>query len=118
MALARASDLFRAGVDFHGVHDWAREIHIPEGAPDYRLAFESSPMHYVDTWRSPVLLIHADSDPEVQFNQTVMLKDALRRRKVDYEEMILPGEGHDFVMWKSWRDTYKATVDFFARKLK
>ncbi len=29
MALARASDLFRAGVDFHGVHDWATELGIP-----------------------------------------------------------------------------------------
>jgi dipeptidyl aminopeptidase/acylaminoacyl peptidase len=118
MALARASDLFRAGVDFHGVHDWARELNIPAGEPDYRLAFESSPMHYVDTWRSPVLLIHGDADPDVQFNQTVMLKDALRRRNVPYEEMILPGEGHDFALWRSWRDTYRATVDFFARKLK
>jgi dipeptidyl aminopeptidase/acylaminoacyl peptidase len=118
MALARASDLFRAGVDFHGVHDWARELGIPAGEPDYRLAFESSPMHYVDTWRSPVLLIHGDYDPDVQFNQTVMLKAALRRRKVDYEELILPGEGHDFMLWRSWRDTYKATIDFFARKLK
>jgi dipeptidyl aminopeptidase/acylaminoacyl peptidase len=118
MALARASDLFRAGVDFHGVHDWARELGIPAGEPDYRLAFESSPMHYVDTWRSPVLLIHGDHDPDVQFNQTVMLKDALRLRKVDYEELILPEEGHDFMLWRSWRDTYKATIDFFSRKLR
>ncbi len=118
MALARASDLFRAGVDFHGVHDWAREIHIPPGEPDYRTAFESSPLHFVKTWRSPVLLIAGDDDPDVQFNQTVMLKDALRRQKTPFEELILPGEGHDFVLWRSWRDTYKATVDFFARKLK
>jgi dipeptidyl aminopeptidase/acylaminoacyl peptidase len=118
LALARASDLFRAGVDFHGVHDWAREIHIPPGEPDYRIAYESSPIHFVKDWRSPVLLIHGDDDPDVQFNQTVMLKDALRRQKVDYEEMILPGEGHDFLMWRTWRDTYQATVDFFARKLK
>jgi dipeptidyl aminopeptidase/acylaminoacyl peptidase len=118
MALARASDLFRAGVDFHGVHDWAREIHIPPGEPDYRLAFESSPMHYVKEWRSPVLLIAGDDDPDVQFNQTVMLKDALRRQKVPLEELILPGEGHDFVLWRSWVQTYKATADFFARRLK
>ncbi|HEX6972179.1 MAG TPA: prolyl oligopeptidase family serine peptidase, partial [Limnochordia bacterium] len=118
MALARASDLFRAGVDFHGVHDWAREIHIPPGEPDYRIAFESSPLHYVKQWRSPVLLIAGDDDPDVQFNQTVMLKDALRRQKVPFEELILPGEGHDFVLWRTWRDTYKATVDFFARRMK
>jgi dipeptidyl aminopeptidase/acylaminoacyl peptidase len=118
MALARASDLFRAGVDFHGVHDWAKEIHIPPGEPDYRVAFESSPMAYVKDWRSPVLLIQGDDDPDVQFNQTVMLKDALRRRKVDVEELVLPDEGHDFLMWKSWVRTYRATVDFFSRKLK
>ena len=29
MALARASDTFRAGVDFHGAHDWARELEYP-----------------------------------------------------------------------------------------
>jgi dipeptidyl aminopeptidase/acylaminoacyl peptidase len=118
MALARSSELYRAGVDFHGVHDWAKEIHIPEGAPDYRTAFESSPLHFVKDWRSPVLLIHGDDDDSVQFNQTVMLKDALRRQKTPLEELILPGEGHDFVLWRSWRDTYTATVDFFARRLK
>ena len=36
-------DLFSAGVDFHGVHDWATELGIPAGEPDYKVAFESSP---------------------------------------------------------------------------
>ena len=67
-------------------------------------------MAYVQDWRSPVLLIQGDDDPDVQFNQTVMLKDALRRRKVDVEEMVLPDEGHDFLMWRSWVATYRATV--------
>jgi len=118
MALARASDLYRAGVDFHGVHDWARELRIPDGAPDYRLAFESSPMHYVDTWRSPVLLMQGDADPDVQFNQTVMLYDALRKRKLDVERIVYPDESHDFLMWKTWTKAYGATADFFARKMK
>ena len=29
MALARASDLYKAGVDFHGVHNWATELGHP-----------------------------------------------------------------------------------------
>jgi len=82
------------------------------------LAFDSSPMAYVQDWRSPVLLIQGDDDPDVQFNQTVMLNDVLRRRKVDVEEMVLPDEGHDFMMWRSWVATYRATVEFFGRKLK
>ena len=53
----RSSDIFRAGVDFHGVHDWAAELRIPPTEPDYKLAFDSSPMAFVKGWRSPVLLI-------------------------------------------------------------
>jgi dipeptidyl aminopeptidase/acylaminoacyl peptidase len=117
LALARASAVFRAGVDFHGVHDWAKELGVPAGEPDYKVAFEASPMAFVDTWRSPVLLIHGDDDPDVQFNQTVILKDALRRRKVPFEEMIIPEEVHDFLLWRSWRDTYSRAADFLNRKL-
>jgi dipeptidyl aminopeptidase/acylaminoacyl peptidase len=117
MGLARSSDLYKAGVDFHGVHDWATELNIPITAPDHQVAFESSPMRFVSGWRSPVLLIHGDDDRNVQFNQTVMLADALRKNKVDFEELILPDEIHDFLMYRSWREAYQATVEFFKKAL-
>jgi len=80
LGLARASDLFAAGVDFHGVHDW--NTTIPNFAERYdpaaraevaRLAFESSPMAAVKGWRSPVLLIHGDDDRNVPFGETINL---------------------------------------------
>jgi dipeptidyl aminopeptidase/acylaminoacyl peptidase len=117
MALARASDLFRAGVDFHGVHNWATELGIPVTEPDYRIAFESSPMAFVNDWRSPVLLIQGDDDRNVQFNQTVMLAGALRARHVDVEELIFPDEVHDFLLYRSWKSAYEAAVNFLKRKL-
>jgi dipeptidyl aminopeptidase/acylaminoacyl peptidase len=118
MALARASDLFRAGVDFHGVHNWATELNIPVTAPDYKVAFESSPMAFLKTWRSPVLLIQGDDDRDVQFNQTVMLADALRRQGVEMEELVLPDEIHDFLLWRSWVAAYRASVEFLEEHLK
>ena len=117
MALARASDLFKAGVDFHGVHNWATELGIPPTGADYQLAFDSSPMAFVKDWRSPVLLIQGDTDPDVQFNQTVMLAGALRKQKVEVEELIFPDEVHDFLLFRSWLAGYHAAVDFFKRKL-
>jgi dipeptidyl aminopeptidase/acylaminoacyl peptidase len=117
MALARASDIYKAGSDFSGVHDWAIELDIPPTAPDYKTAFDSSPIAFVDTWRSPVLLIHGDDDHEVKFKNTVMLADALRRRKVEVEELIFPDEGHDFLLYRTWRDAYTATVRFLDQKL-
>jgi dipeptidyl aminopeptidase/acylaminoacyl peptidase len=117
MALARASDLYRAGVDFHGVHNWATELGIPPTEPDYRVAFEASPMAYVKGWRSPVLLIQGDDDRDVQFNQTVMLADALRKQKVEVEELVFPDEVHDFLLHKSWLEAYRAAIRFLERHL-
>ena len=117
MALARSSDLYRAGVDFHGVHDWAKELGIPAGEPDYKIAFDSSPMAFLDTWRSPVLLIQGDDDRNVHFNQTVMLADALRRRNVEVKELVFPDEVHDFLLWRSWRNAYQAAVEYLEKKL-
>ena len=118
MALARASDLYKAGVDFHGVHNWATELNIPVTGPDYKIAFESSPMAFVKTWRSPVLLIQGDDDRSVQFNQTVMLAAALRKQGVEMEEMVIPDEGHDFLLHRSWKAAYEASIRFLERHLK
>jgi dipeptidyl aminopeptidase/acylaminoacyl peptidase len=124
LALARASDLFAAGVDMHGVHDWNLEIptftpsYDPKEHPDFaRLAFESSPLASVSTWRSPVLLIHGDDDRNVPFAETVQLVDALRRQKVEFEELIFPDEIHDFLLRRDWIRAYEATENFLGRKL-
>ena len=124
LALARASNLFSAGVDMHGVHDWNTEL--PTFSPNYdprervdvaRLAFESSPMASVATWRSPVLLIHGDDDRNVPFAQTEKLVEALRRQKVDFEELIFPDEIHDFLLRRDWVRAYAASAEFLGRKL-
>ncbi len=104
LGLARASDLFAAGVDFHGVHDWSTEIPNfvarlrPAKNQDVaRVAFESSPMASVNTWRSPVLLIHGDDDRNVHFAETVHLVEALRKQRVEFEQLIFPDEIHGFL---------------------
>nr|MBW4045667.1 prolyl oligopeptidase family serine peptidase [Acidobacteriota bacterium] len=122
--LARASDLFAAGVDMHGVHDW--NIELGNWQPSYnpnadqkaaRLAWESSPLAYVSTWRSPVLLMQGDDDRNVQFSQTVKLAAALRAQGVPFEEHIFPDEIHDFLLHRTWVTAYQLEADFFNRKL-
>jgi dipeptidyl aminopeptidase/acylaminoacyl peptidase len=120
LALARASDLFAAGVDFHGVHDWSAELVSDGLRPDAataRLAFESSPLASVGTWHSPVLLIHGDDDRNVPFHQTIALVEALRKQKVDFQELIFPDEIHGFLTEKRWIQAYRAAADFFAKHL-
>jgi dipeptidyl aminopeptidase/acylaminoacyl peptidase len=128
LALSRASDLFAAGVDFHGVHDWST---LFEGVPANldppeqrqldqakRVAFESSPLASVATWKSPVLLIQGDDDRNVPFSQSVRLAEALRKEHVYFEELILPNEIHDFLMHRSWVRAYQATAGFFQRTMR
>jgi dipeptidyl aminopeptidase/acylaminoacyl peptidase len=116
LALARSSDLFAAGVDFHGVHDWSARGGAPADSPAAKLAFESSPIASVKTWRSPVLLIQGDDDRNVAFSQTVQMAAALRAQGVDFEEHIFPDEIHGFLMHRSWLTAYGLTADFFNRK--
>ncbi len=125
LGLARASDLFAAGVDVHGVHDWNVVIRnfVPSYNPEKqaevaRRAFESSPMAYIDGWRSPVLLIHGDDDRNVPFSETVDVAESLRKQGVYYEQLIFPDEVHGFLLHKNWLAAYRATADFFDRMLK
>ena len=124
MGLARNSDIFAAGVDFHGVHDWSARFGRPQeggGPPDraeaQRLAFESSPNASISSWKSPVLLIQGDDDRNVDFSQMVDLVQRLRTQKVPFEQIVFPDEIHDFLLWRSWVRGYKATADFFDRVL-
>ena len=123
LGLARASDLFAVGVDFHGVHDWSSRLRSFDSAQDpntstARLAFESSPMASVGNWRSPVLLIHGDDDRNVAFAQTVMLVEALRKQGVHFEQLIFPDEIHGFLTHKRWLEAYGASAQFLDKYLK
>ena len=125
MGLARNSDIFAAGVDFHGVHDWSARFGRggqegggpPDRAEAARLAFESSPNASISSWKSPVLLIQGDDDRNVDFSQMVDLVQRLRTQKVPFEQIVFPDEIHDFLLWRSWVHGYKATEDFFERVL-
>lgn len=123
LALARSSDLFAAGVDFHGVHDWSARFRSQSDeqsvdASVARVAFDSSPMASIKTWRSPVLLIQGDDDRNVAFSQTVRLAAALRAQGVKFEEHVFPDEIHSFLMHRSWLTAYGLTADFFGRHFK
>jgi dipeptidyl aminopeptidase/acylaminoacyl peptidase len=127
LGLARNSDLFAAGVDYHGVHDWSVFLDDYVGPdagtpPDMqaakKLAFESSPNASIASWRSPVLLIQGDDDRDVPFSQTVDLVQRLRGQHVPFEQIVFPDEIHGFLMYRSWVRSYGATAEFFERTLK
>lgn len=123
LGLARAPDLFAAGVDIHGVHDWNVGIanfvdYDPTARPEVaRMALESSPVFDLDRWEDPVLLIHGDDDRNVRFSETVDLAEALRRRGVHVETLVFPDEVHGFLLWRNWVRAFEAASEFLVREL-
>ena len=115
LGLGRNSDLFAAGVDLHGVHDWPTDNWDGKNIPTdlNKLAHDSSPVTAVNTWKSPVLFIHGDDDRNVYFTQTVDLVARLRERGVEIEQLVFPDEIHDFLLHRNWLKAYHATSDFF-----
>ena len=125
MGLAKAPELFAAGVDIHGVHDWNNVVEnfIPSYDANKRadwakIAYESSPMPYVSTWKAPVLMIHGDDDRNVPFNETVIMAEALRKNNVHVEQLIFPDEVHGFLLHQNWVNAYKASAVFLDKYLK
>ena len=126
-ALSRNSDLFKTGVGIHGVYDWSwpspikghlsPSTYFGVDEKDRDQARASSPVGHVDTWRSPVLLIHGDEDMNVDVVETVDLAQRLRERGVEVRTLILPGEAHDFIRHSSWQKVWKATDAYFLEKL-
>lgn len=119
LGLARNSDLFRAGVDLHGVHDWNQwQAWVTGEANDHdRTEWRSSPVADLDGWRSAVLLIHGDDDRNVPFSETKWLAERLRAQKVDVELLVFPDDVHGFLLHRNWVRAFEAAVDFFDRRL-
>ncbi len=125
LALARDSELFAAGVDIHGVHNWTAERAASllenryEKPPDVQraldVAWQSSPVSAISTWKSPVLLIHGDDDRNVRFSQTTDLARRLEKAGVPYEELVIPDDTHHFQRHANQLKVNAAVVAFFDR---
>jgi dipeptidyl aminopeptidase/acylaminoacyl peptidase len=128
MSLTRSADLFAAGVDIHGVADFTQDGASRIGGTVWRyepgdraeaakVAFNSSPVAYVDAWKAPVLFIHGDDDRSVRFSHTIDLEKRLADRGVAYEELIIPDDTHHWMKWTNFVKVFAATAEFFDRKI-
>lgn len=128
LALGRDSKLFAAGVDIHGVHDFVvgRSFLSPppdqyEKAPDLAravdVAWKSSPVAYVSSWTSPVLIIHADDDRNVRFSQSSDLVRRLEKKGVPMETLVVLDDTHHWMKHTNAVLVGNATAEFFKKKL-
>jgi dipeptidyl aminopeptidase/acylaminoacyl peptidase len=99
-ALARNSDIFKVGIDLAGVHLWGSSLDPND------VSYQSSAIAAVDSWTSPVLLVHGDDDRNVAFQQTTGLVQLLRAHDVPFELIVFPDDVHDSLLYSRWLYTF------------
>ena len=127
LALSRDSKLFAAGVDIHGVHDWTMYFRntgstggyekVPDLDSATKIAWFSSPVSSINTWTSPVLIIHADDDRNVLFSQSTDLVRRLTTKGIPAETLVIVDDTHHWMKHSNYLLVGNAIADYFKRKL-
>jgi dipeptidyl aminopeptidase/acylaminoacyl peptidase len=126
LALARNSDIFKAGVDYAGVHNWATSVDLDMGqsvgtvgtAAQRKIAYDASPIASIATWTSPVFIEQGDDDRNVEFSQSVDLVNRLRDKGVYVQTLVFPNETHEQQVWAHMVANYDAAAAFLIAQLK
>ena len=125
LGLARSSDLFKAGVDFHGVHDWNVVIH--NFAQGYDAAARQDVARLLRSGRRPWPRSRPGARPCSSSRATTtgtcrsarrwISRRPSRQQGVTFEQLVFPYEVHDFLLHRNWVWVYDAEADFFHRML-
>jgi acetyl esterase/lipase len=79
-------------------------------------AERANPIAYITKNAPPFLIMHADNDPLVPFNQSQLLFNALQQSKVEASLVVVPGGGHGGPLFSS-PDMLDQVRKFFEKKL-
>ncbi|GAA4907912.1 dipeptidyl aminopeptidase/acylaminoacyl peptidase [Actinomycetospora succinea] len=126
-ALARDDTPFSAGADHFGVADLealAADTHKFESRyldglvgpyPQARDVYvERSPITHVERFATPLIVLQGDEDAIVPPNQSEMIVDALRARRVPVAYLLFAGEQHGFRKAENIRRALDAELAFYA----
>ncbi|MFO7608475.1 MAG: S9 family peptidase [Candidatus Krumholzibacteriia bacterium] len=129
--VTRYSDRFKAGVGFVGVSDLVskrfltdipyEDEYVHMGAPvreTWDLMRERSPVFHAENSRTPLLLLHGDSDPRVHPSQSQELYRALKMAGHPSVRLVYyPGEGHGNAKRFGREDALHRTMAWFDHYL-
>ncbi|MCW0215533.1 MAG: S9 family peptidase [Pseudonocardia sp.] len=127
-ALAREDTPFAAGADHFGVADLealAADTHKFESRyldglvgpyPASRDVYvERSPIHHVERFGTPLIVLQGSEDAIVPPNQSELIVDALRARKVPVAYLLFEGEQHGFRRAENIRRALEAELSFYSQ---
>ena len=121
------SDGFRCIVNHAGIFDTRAMAYTTEelwftewenGGPQYAKpeAYEKhNPIHHVNHWKTPMLVIHGLKDYRVPYGQGIAAFTALQRRGVPSELLVFPDENHWILKPQNSVQWHNAVFDWMKR---
>jgi dipeptidyl aminopeptidase/acylaminoacyl peptidase len=126
--LARPTTRFAAGCDQFGVADLealAKDSHKFESRyldrlvgpypAERELYRERSPIHHIEDFSRPLIVLQGLEDEVVPPNQATMIVEALRAKRVPVAYVAFEGEQHGFRQSASIRRALDAELSFYAQ---
>jgi dipeptidyl-peptidase-4 len=123
MCLFTAPDVFRAGIAYAPVTDWAlydtiyteRYMDTPQDNPDGYAA--SAPLTYAENLAGALFLGHGTMDNNVHFQNTLQLIGKLAAADKTFELMVYPRTRHGVRRSKFALQFHRLQIDFLKRNL-
>ena len=128
MALAKAPELWAAGVPIVPFVNWFTEVQNEDALlHEYDLATmgdpvknkalweDRSPINFVDRIKAPVMLLAGGNDPRCPKSEAQQVADAIKKRGGTVELKIYENEGHGFARVENQIDAYTRVADFLKK---
>ncbi len=129
--LVYTPDLYAAGINYVGVvnienlipkavapsrmHWMHTRIGDLSNAEDRKRIYETSPVHFADRIRVPVLMAYGRNDPRVTIDQGYDIERALKRNNRPYQFIVEKEEGHGF-RDETKRIAFYTEIDAFLKR--
>jgi dipeptidyl aminopeptidase/acylaminoacyl peptidase len=78
----------------------------------------ANPVHFVDRWKTPMLVIHGERDFRIPYTQGLAAFTALQRKGVPSELLVFPDENHWVLKPKNSKQWYQTVLGWLDRWLK
>lgn len=79
---------------------------------------QATPSRYADKNDPPVLILHGTGDKTVDYHQSEMFDEALKKAGTPHELILIPGAPHTFHLQPKQRDLRPVVLGFFDKYLK
>ena len=103
---------------FHGVTDYPAWWALMFGVNplEGRDAFDRySPLHHIEGWTSPTLIIHGERDYRVPIGEALVLFESLQSMGVESELLAFPDENHWILKPRNVVEWYGHSLEYIGR---